>query len=105
MALYNRLWEYWFAFQGQNKKKLSQTWLANCAGVSVFTIRKYLNNTITTYDARVVDRLCEVLEIPISDFFYRAATEKNSMERRKAVITLENAHRRASENIDSGNRV
>ncbi len=90
MAVYNHLWEYWFAFQGKSKKKLPQSWLAEQVGISVFTLRKYLNNTTKSYDPDVLDKLCNVLGIPIEDFFYRAERENNPLERNQAVAELGN---------------
>jgi transcriptional regulator with XRE-family HTH domain len=88
MAVYNHLWEYWFAFQLKSKKRLSQVWLAEKAGVSAITLRRYLNNTIKAYDPEVVDRLCDALDIPIEKFFYRAEKEQDLLERNHAISEL-----------------
>jgi transcriptional regulator with XRE-family HTH domain len=92
MPVYNDLWGYWFAFQGKSKKKLSQAWLADKAGISVFTLRRYLNNTIKSYDPEVVDKLCKTLEIPIEKFFYQADNEPSTLERTQLLVELSTTH-------------
>lgn len=73
MPVLNRLWEHWYAFQGKTKIKRSLKWLADGAGVSRPTLRHYLDNTTRSYDPEVIDRLCEMLDIPVEAFFYRVA--------------------------------
>ena len=72
MAVLNRLWEHWYAFQGKTKTKHSVKWLADRVGVSIPTLRRYLDNSSRSYDPEVIERLCDVLDIPIEDFFYRS---------------------------------
>jgi hypothetical protein len=47
-------------------------WLADGVGISTPTMRHYLDNTTRSYDPEVIDRLCDLLGIPIEQFFYRA---------------------------------
>src|SRR5258708_7581927 len=72
MPVLNRLWEHWYAYQGKTKTKRSVKWLADGVGISTPTLRHYLDNTTRSYDPEVIDKLCDLLNIPIEAFFYRA---------------------------------
>jgi transcriptional regulator with XRE-family HTH domain len=72
MAVFNRLWEHLYAYQGATKQRVTQSDLARRVGVSYPTLLRYLNNTCTSYDPEVIERFCQVLEFPIEEFFYIA---------------------------------
>ena len=72
MPVLNRLWEHWYAYQGRTRTKRSIKWLADGVGISTPTLRHYLDNTTRSYDPEVIDKLCDLLNIPIEAFFYRA---------------------------------
>src|SRR5258706_14473151 len=68
MPVFNRLWYYWFAYQGRIGEKRSLKWLADVAGGCSPTFKRYLDNTIGRYHPTVKDKLCRPLDLPIADF-------------------------------------
>ncbi len=76
--LRNRLFDLLKQRELELGRSISQAELAREINVSPSVIRRWLNNEVTRFDARMVEGLCRVLDCQVGDLLYIEAAENDA---------------------------